>query len=236
MCRKELIIINVAGVVSYIKKDRFLMHVTSYRYNNDAVELELDSGEQLILPVLLEYNRYFAKGAEINDKEITVLRSVQERYECTRKAVGYLARGSKSQAQLVQYLKKKKFSSDAVTGAVQYTREHGYLDDAEYASKYIADMTKRKAVGATRIKAALMAKGVSKQIAEQTIAESGFTESIEDALAAARKKIGNKGKTPEKDKLWRFLRYRGFSDDSVRKVMKALEKEGIFSGDDDEGI
>ena len=133
-------------------------------------------------------------------------------------------------------MKKKKFAAEAIAGAVQYALEKGYLDDAAYALKYIADMTKRKAIGATRIKAALMTKGVSKQIAEQTIAASGFAESIEAALAAARKKIGNKGKTPEKDKLWRFLRYRGFSDDSVRKVLKALEKEGVFSGDDNEGF
>ena len=219
-----------------IAQDIKSMKIVSFTYDNDAVHLTIDTGECLIVPASLEYNRFFSKDLEIDENHLAMLREAGEIYLCTKKAVGYLARGSKSQAHMVQYLKKKKFQQKAITGAVEYARSRGYIDDTDYAVKYVTDLTKRKAVGSSRIKASLHAKGVSREDADKALSRSGFVESWEDALAAARKKIGNKGKTPEKDKLWRFLRYRGFSDDSVRKVMKALEKEGIFSSDDNEGI
>ncbi|HEY1406074.1 MAG TPA: RecX family transcriptional regulator [Spirochaetota bacterium] len=208
------------------------MEIILYSYDNDAVHLTFDSGERIVVPAILEYQRYFSKGAKLTEEEFLALKESAEKYACTRRAVWYLGRGPKSEARLIMYLKKKKYSPQAIDGALEYLRSHGYIDDEDYARRFVLDLAKRKKVGTSRMKAELMAKGVSRDVVKKGMAAAGFVESPDDAYAAAVKKIGTSGKG-SKEKLWRFLRYRGFSDDTVRKTLKALEKNGMLEKQDD---
>jgi regulatory protein len=209
------------------------MRVVSIHYDNDAVRIELDEGEPLMLPVLVEYQRYFSRGAVIEDDDCTRLREVSENYICTRQAIIYLSRGVKSEFQLSQYLRKKKYPKRAVKHTIEYLREKKYLDDGDYARRFIADLTKRKKVGTARLKAALSVKGIERTTAEQAIKDAGFAESWEDAYAAAVKKFYRSGRAVEKEKVWRFLYSRGFTDDSIRKAVRHLEKERLFAREKD---
>lgn len=209
------------------------MKVIQYTYDNDAVHLTFDSGEHIVIPAALEYQKYFSKGAECSEEEYEALRVVSERYVCTRRAVGYLARGPKSESQIRTYLMKKKYSPDAIAGSLEYLRAHGYVNDADYARRFVLDLSKRKKIGAARVKVELMAKGIVRDAAKKALADAGFVESEEDAYAAAVKKAGS-AKSGTKEKLWRFLRYRGFSDETTRKVLRRMEKEGLIRKDDEE--
>jgi regulatory protein len=209
------------------------MRVVSIHYDNDAVRIELDEGEPLLLPVLVEYQRYFSRGVEIEEDDCTRLREVSENYLCTRQAILYLSRGVKSEFQLSQYLRKKKYPTRAVKYTIDYLREKKYLDDGDYAHRFIADLTKRKKVGTARLRAALAAKGIAKTTAEQAIKDAGFEESWEDAYEAAVKKFFRLGRAAEKEKVWRFLYSRGFKDNSIRKAVQRLEKENLFPREKD---
>ena len=203
------------------------MTVTLVTYNGDLVKLVFDTADALVLPVKIEYSPLFSKGAEITRERFEELLLVSESCLCTRSMIGYLARGAKTRFLLIQYLKKKEYSDQAIASAVSYALDHGYLDDADYARRFIRSQKKRKAVGALRIKAELMRKGVSKEIADQALRDTGFSlDDFEEVFAAAEKKMKTlAGKKNAQQKLAYFLRSRGFRDDLSRRAVRQLIKE-----------
>ncbi|MGL4368963.1 MAG: regulatory protein RecX [Spirochaetota bacterium] len=206
------------------------MIVTLVSYSGDAVKLIFDTADCLILPVRIEYSALFAKGAEISRERFEELALVSEKYLCTRAAVTCIARAPKTALQLKQYLKKKEYSEPAVADALVYMYEHHYIDDADYAKRFIRSAKRRKAVGALKLKAELMQKGVAKPLIDEALNETGFAQdSYDEVYAAALKKARSvTGKKNARQKLVFFLKSRGFRDDLSRKAMRALEKEGLI--------
>ena len=209
------------------------MTVTLVTYTGDLVKIVFDTADALVLPVKIEYSPLFSKGAEITREKFEELLIVSESCLCTRSAVTYLGRGAKTALQLTQYLRKKKYTDTAVGSAIAYVKEKGYLDDADYARRYIRTAKRRKAVGAAWLKSELLKKGVAKTIADEALRETGFgTDDYDEIHTAAEKKAKSlAGKKNAHQKLVYFLRSRGFKDELVRKAVRQLEKEGLITKD-----
>ena len=212
------------------------MIVTLVSYSGDAVKIIFDTADCLILPVKIEYSSLFAKGAEISRDRFEELAVVSESYLCTRSAVTCIARAPKTALQLTQYLKKKQYSESAISDAMAYMKEHNYIDDADYARKYIRSTKRRKAVGALRLKSELMKKGVARPLIDEALRDTGFdADGYDEVYAAALKKARSvKGKVNAKQKLAYFLQSRGFRNDLVHKAARQLEKEGLLDNEDGE--
>lgn len=206
------------------------MTVTLATYTGDLVKIVFDTADALVLPVKIEYSPLFCRGAQITRERFEELLIVSETCLCTRAAVGYLGRGAKTVLQLSQYLRKKKYTDAAIASAISYTKEKGYLDDADYARKYIRTVKRRKAAGAALIKSELMKKGVAKQIADEALRDTGFdADNFDEIYAAAEKKAKSlAGKKNAYQKLVYFLRSRGFKDELARKAVRQLEKEKLI--------
>jgi regulatory protein len=212
------------------------MVVTLVSYKGDLVRLVFDTGNSVMLPVTIEYSKYFRKGISISEDEYQLLHSTSEKYLCITKAIGLIARSAKSEFQIIQYLKKKKYSKDAIDGAIIYLREKQFINDEDYAKRFAVSLSKRKAVGSRMLLSELQKKGIKKAVAEKALSEVELNRDNHDtAYSAAQKKIKTlKGKKDIKIKLWRFLKSRGFSDDIVYTVLKKIKSEGLFSDDKNE--
>jgi regulatory protein len=214
------------------------MTVTLVSYRGDAVHLVFDSGQSLTLPVKLEYSRFFSKGATIDEERYNALKHVSDTFLCTQKALYYLARGSKSEMQLRQYLKKKKFSDESTSETLAAMREKGYVNDADFAKRFAADFTKRKKAGVRLLKSELAKKGISRQMIDSVLKESGLDKDNEEsAWMASLKKIPSiRKKENARAKLWGFLRSRGFSDDIIRKTVSRVQKEKLLENEHENEI
>jgi regulatory protein len=209
------------------------MTVTLVSYRGDAVHFVFDSGQSLTLPVKLEYSSLFSKGISIDDDTFEKLKQVSDTFLCTQKALYYLARGSKSEMQLRQYLKKKKFLDDSVSRTIAEMREKGYINDEDFTRRFALDFMKRKKAGIRLLKSELMKKGIPRHISDPVLKESGFEKDNEESvwLAAIKKIPALKKKENARAKLWNFLRSRGFSDESIRKAVSRAQKEKLLDND-----
>ena len=207
------------------------MTVTLVQYTGDLVKLVFDTADALVLPVKIEYSSLFSRGAEITRERFEELLLVSESCLCTRSAVGYLGRGAKTALQLSQYLRKKKYTDAAIASAVAYVKDKGYLDDADYARRYIRTAKRRKAVGAAWLRSELLKKGVAKALADEALkAEGVSTDDFDEVYAAAEKKAKSlEGKKNAYQKLVYFLRSRGFADETARRAVRQLEKDGLIA-------
>ncbi|MFA5829370.1 MAG: regulatory protein RecX [Candidatus Gracilibacteria bacterium] len=112
-----------------------------------------------------------------------------------------------------------------ITKIIQRLTELGYLNDEDFARIYIGSSLRRKPQGLRLLEMNLRQKGID----ESTFATALKLASVENqfdesdlAQDAADKKLRTLSKLPpnkQKEKLYRFLASRGFSMDSIMKVL-----------------
>lgn len=202
------------------------MIVSLVSYRGNSVHLVFDTGDSLTLPVSIEYSKYYQKGLDIPEDEFANLKTQSEKHLCIQRALMIIGRSPQSEKLLTDKLKKKKlFSDSAINEAVGYLAGKGYVNDEDFARRYVNTLVRRKSVGKRRILSELIKKGISKQIAAAVIKELNLEEDdLEKVTALALKKAESiKQKDKVKEKVWRFLLSRGYSDGAIRKALAQLK-------------
>ena len=140
-----------------------------------------------------------------------------------RLAMKLLARREHSCAELEQKLSR---AGDAAAAAavVEELRRSGLASDRRFAESYIRAHAER--VGAGRLRQALRGKGVDAEIVDGCLADAALPDELARARAIWQRKFGS---TPVDRKEWakqaRFLQGRGFSGETIHRLLRAPEDE-----------
>lgn len=116
-------------------------------------------------------------------------------------------------------LREREYGAEEIEEAIAFLKEYRYIDDGEYARKYIRTHSGRKSV--RRIRGELEQKGIEEELIEAGLAEEPVDEETQIA-AWIRKKGYTPGEYLEADqyrKLMAGLARRGYSFDAIRRVM-----------------
>ncbi len=168
-----------------------------------------------------EYESYgIEEGAELSDSDYEeIIRDIIIP-RCKKRALHLLEKQDRSEKNLRDKLKEGGYSEEVIDIAIDYINEYGYLDDARMAASHIRFYQDSRSK--QRIKQDLLGKGISLDVIE-TVMEEEYTkdetELIESLLI--KKKYDKETATYEdKAKIYRFLAGRGFSSDSINRVLK----------------
>lgn len=131
----------------------------------------------------------------------------------------------RSEKELIQRLKAKKFDPAVIKETISFLKERDFIGDEAFASSWIRSRLK-KPLGLERIRQELRLKGVGKDIIEDKINEIKNSYHEEDAIeAVAHKRAGQlSGLEPKKlkQRLFAYLLRRGFSSEAVIGVLNKL--------------
>ena len=180
----------------------------------------LDSGADFVL-YKKEYESYgIEEGANLslNDYQQIVEDIIIPR--CKKRALHLLEKQDRSEKNLREKLKEGGYSSEVIDVAIDYINEYGYLDDARMAASHVRFYQDSRSK--QRIKQDLLAKGISIDVIERVLEEE-YTSNEEDLIEQLLiKKHYDKDNATyeEKGKIYRFLASRGFSSDSINRVLK----------------
>ncbi|MDF1684148.1 MAG: regulatory protein RecX [Legionellaceae bacterium] len=161
---------------------------------------------------------------------------MREAYEV---AVGLLARREHSVRQLNQKLAKRGFDEQEITSALESCQRLNLQSDTRFAEATCRSRINR-GYGPLMIKQLLQHEGVAPDVIEHVFDE--INQEIDwfaEASAVWSKKFGSSQvlqvlndrldtQTKARQKQWQFLRYRGFSDATVRAVFQTLEAESNY--------
>ncbi len=144
------------------------------------------------------------------------------------KALDYLAHKPRTETEVRRKLQQKDYAPSVVHAVIDQLMERGYLDDESYAFEYVQRRFSHKGYGPVRLQAELKRRGIDRTLAEQAI-EALFE--TEDQLAAARQKAEARwpriaredDPRKRRDKLYRYLRRRGFTYDVIRQVIDEMD-------------
>ena len=131
--------------------------------------------------------------------------------KCKDCAFYYINKRRHTKKELIDKLVKKEYDLSVAKEVADYLEELKYIDDKDYARRFILDAVKIKKHGLVRIKNDLSIKGVSRLIVDEVINDLEIdTYSVLKDLIES--KVNNMDLNDEKqlNKLYGFLLRRGF--------------------------
>jgi regulatory protein len=137
------------------------------------------------------------------------------------RALQLLTRRDYSRAELKGKLAAEAESEEELDHVLATLQSERLLSDERYAAQRVVARGSR--YGNTRLKQELRQKGVTDEDIETALPEAG--DETERCRAIWAKKFGHLPETAEdRAKQMRFLQYRGFSGEAIRRVMRGADQ------------
>jgi len=144
--------------------------------------------------------------------------------ELRRLAVDLLARREHSRLEIFRKLSLRIRSHDQLNAVLDDLAERGWQSDQRYAALFVRSKVSR-GIGALRLKQELKQKGVAGSLAQEALM-SAEVDWFELALSVARKKYASVSAHDKwREKLYRFLMYRGFDGEQIEYALSVLKDD-----------
>ena len=150
----------------------------------------------------------------------------EESKNARRRAIRYLVYRDRSRNEIIRYLKKKKFSENAVDETLIFLENNEYINDERFAMQFGRSRIVNKKIGRLRLGLELGDKGLERQIIEETL--SSLYEEYDEkkiALSCAKKKLATyEPSNSERDRrrIANFLGRKGFPSGIIYEVVTQL--------------
>ncbi len=138
------------------------------------------------------------------------------------RALQLLTRREHSRAELHAKLAPQAESAEALAVVLDGLEQQGLLSDNRYARQRVVARAGR--YGNARLRQELKQRGIDESEIEAALPEAG--DEAERCQSIWARKFGRPPETSEeRAKQMRFLQYRGFSHETIRRVLRGVEDE-----------
>lgn len=132
------------------------------------------------------------------------------------RAIGCLSRREYSERELRSKLSKFSQNEAEIEAVVERLKTNGYLSNSRFAENYVRANSRKK--GSAAIRYELSRHNLSPELMEKVLGPLKETETAR-AYAIWSRKFELSNDRKERERQYRFLAYRGFSSDAIRKVV-----------------
>jgi regulatory protein len=137
------------------------------------------------------------------------------------RALQLLTRRDHSRAELKAKLAGEAGSAEEIDLVLDALQEQHLVSDQRYASQRVISRARR--YGDARLKQELRQRGVNDEDIAAALPEAG--DETERCRAVWSRKFGHVPQSAEeRGKQMRFLQYRGFSGDAIRRVLRGVDE------------
>jgi regulatory protein len=183
-------------------------------------EITLSSGTTYIIDINVFLDHDLQVGSVLDLPAITALLQADDVAAAKLVATRQLAFRARSTAELRKSLADRGFGDEAIAEVIERFLELGYLNDAEFARRWIANRDQIAPRGSRLLRQELRQKGISADLADETLAEAELDD-LETARRLAERRMDRlRDLSPDKarQRLAGYLERRGFSHEIVRKI------------------
>lgn len=170
------------------------------------------------------------EGQELDEEDYDHIQNEVLTQEAKHYALKLLDRCPYTEKSLRRKLAERDTDETAIENAIAFLKEYNYIDDAEYARRYIKSALKTGKSGMRKIRYDLYGKGVDKETIEAVAAEIEATEEqpadeSEIVLPLLEKKLRGDFSFPSIMKAKRYCISRGFSYEAIDATLRRLRSE-----------
>lgn len=168
-------------------------------------------GESELLNLGLRIGQEYTE-AELEDlKQRAVLDKGYDR------ALNLISRRPRSQWELEDYLKRKDYDKESTSAILNMLSERGYVDDADFAKRWVENRRLLKATSKRRLRQELKQKRVTDDVIDEVLAadETDEREVLRDLVERKRKQT----KYQDNLKLMQYLSRQGYNYDDIKSAL-----------------
>ena len=163
-----------------------------------------------IAPVTVQNRQEDIKAPESND--------LNEAKKAREKAVYYLQFSGKTESELRKKLAEQEFSPASVDSAIEFVKKYRYLDDEDYARRFVEKNGNKKS--RKQMTYELAQKGVSREILDLVFEDMTVDEEAQIMVILEKRKYpGDDASREEKQKISAYLARKGFSYESINSSL-----------------
>lgn len=142
----------------------------------------------------------------------------EEFAKARNKALYYLQFSNKTESEMRKKLGEQGFSPASIEDAVKFLQKYRYLNDEDYARRYLEKNGMRKS--RRQIVYELHQKGVSPEVVELALGDVPVDEETQIlAILKKRKYPGEEASREEKQKISGYLARKGFSYEAIASAL-----------------
>lgn len=194
----------------------------------DSCYVILDNGERFVINVDIVVGNVLEKGKEITGAELAEILKKQRVITVKKDAYRIATNKPRSEFQMVQKLKERKYEQDEIALAIKFLYEFKLLNDLGFAKSFVANKLITKRFGLSRMRIELKRTGVSKEVIDEALASefpNDEAEIFQLALEAAERKlrlIANKDAVKKRNSMIQFLTRQGFTWKIINRVCEKI--------------
>lgn len=201
--------------------------IQAQKNNKERVNVFVDDEYAFSCDAELVYKYNLKNGVEVNLDFIKEIVRNDEFSKAKSAALKIIERTYKTEKEMIEKLQSRDFSDEVIQRVISFMKEYAFIDDAKYTQMYVKDKIKNR--GRNRIKYDLLRKGVDEEIISNKINSFDSEEEIDIAIELGSKKYNSIIKREQdqrkiKQKLSQFLLSRGYTWDTINKVVRVLLK------------
>ncbi len=204
------------------------------RHDPDRVSIFIDGEFAFGLPALEAQAHGVAVGEEIDAERLALLLAVAEKARALSAALAFLAYRPRSEREVRDRLRQKGYPPEAIDAAIEKLRGWRYLDDADFARRWVENRETHQPRGRRLLEQELRRKGIDRDTAREIVEEADIDERTA-ALDLARnrlRRLPTGDPAGNRRRLADFLARRGYGWDVVRPTLDAV----LGEADDDAGL
>ncbi len=201
------------------------MVITARQGRGDKVHVSVDGAYLLTVDREFWFSQGIRSGSEVSGEQLDAFREQAEYRRAYNKGLNLLSYAPKSRRALIERLMRDEIPREQAERAADQLEEYGFLNDAAYAALYAEELVRHRKMSARGVTARLIAKGIPRELAQETVSALSFDEEegIEDLL---RGKLSYFSRSPrDRDRAIAALARRGYGYSDVRRVMERLRQD-----------
>jgi regulatory protein len=142
------------------------------------------------------------------------------------RAVEALGRKERTGAELAAWLGEQGFTQAETDGAIARLAELGELDDERFARRYAEDKRELAGWGSERIREALLARGLGRDLVETALSEDAYETELARAVGLLARRAESLGDEPSRARALAFLARRGYELELAYEAVRRFECQG----------
>lgn len=160
-------------------------------------------------------------GQELDESSLSELKDKAVLDKAYDRVLNLISHRMRSEWELRDYLKRKDYDEGIQDEVVNRLKDRGYVNDAEFAKRWVENRRLLKATSKRRLSQELRQKRVADDIIQSTL-EADATDELEVLKQLIERK---QTKYQDELKLMQYLARQGFSYDLIKQALNEITRE-----------
>jgi regulatory protein len=156
-------------------------------------------------------------GLELTAEELDNLKQDAHTDKAYNLALGQVARRPRSEWEMRDYLRRKDYDPELITQLVKRLYEASFLDDYDFARRWVETRRLLKQTSKRRLQQELRAKRVSDDVITNVLAEDQTDEAA--VLRAVVEKKRTQSRYQDNEKLMAYLLRQGYNYEDIKNAL-----------------